>query len=292
MIKLSRLDQTSSLDIREDYIKQIKFPEKYIYLQTCNRIELYEGEGYVPLEILSHLSYVASGIRSTIIGETQIQGQVKKAYNKAIEHEHVSSSLHYLFQNALKIGKQVRTKTQIGHGAVGYGKGVVEAIEENFEDLSKTNILILGVNNINLDIIKFLTEHDNRTVFLGNRTYAKAKKAADVFGCEAFTLKQSETILPVMDIVISCTSAPHLIFGYDKFEKTRRKQLIIDLAVPRDIDPRVKELANIKLYNIVDIENRISKNYRGREEQIGKSKKIIERATKIAYEKQFKSCYA
>lgn len=292
MIKLSGLDQSTDLDIREGYIKNIKFPEKYVYLQTCDRVELYEGDGVVPKEILSHLSYVASGVRSSIIGETQIQGQVKRAYSRAVSHKHISSSLHYLFQNALKIGKKVRTATSIGHGAVGYGKGVIELISMFYPELSKINVLVLGVNNINEDIVRFLTEHDNRTVFIGNRTYEKAIKVAGLLGGEAFTLRDSEKILPEMDVVISCTSAPHLIFGLKHFEKIKRKQLVVDLAVPRDIDPCISGLANKKLFNIVDVESRISSNYKDRKEQVEKAKTIIERATDIAYEKQFKSCYA
>ncbi len=215
---------------------KIDFPRYFVYLQTCKRVEVYGGDGDIPLYIAKHLFEVSSGLKSPIVGENQIQCQVRDAYLRAIEHNHVSSGLHTLFQNALRISKKIRTKTKISTGAMTYSSVAFEIIKQEWPNLDTAKILIIGVNNLNRDLLKILAKNKSNTIFVGNRTFFKAEALAREFACRALSLKNIDEVLPEVDIVISCTSAPHLILKKEKFLHNK-KQLLIDLAVPCDIDP-------------------------------------------------------
>ena len=147
--------QQTSLAEREECFRQLQLKEEgpQVFLQTCNRMELYYGEGDVPDEVARHLFRVVCGLESAIIGERAVQGQVKEAYLTAQKTQKLPTGLHKLFESALQVGKRVRTETQISHGAVSHSLATIEIMEQEQVDLTNSRITIIGVNSINKSII-------------------------------------------------------------------------------------------------------------------------------------------
>lgn len=248
----------------------------YIFLKTCNRSELYYGEGDVPYDVAHHLFRVVSGLESAIIGERAVQGQVKEAYYNAKAQRHLPAELHKLFLAALQVGKRVRNETEISHGAVSHSLAAIEIIENEIKtSLKDAHITIIGVNKLTTDILKFLQNKGAETIFLANRSQIKAHYLADPLGIKVYTLDEKKEFLAHTDILISATSAPHLIIHQEDLP-SNKPLLAIDLAFPRDIDSRLKELPRVKLYNIRDVEKKVRQNLNVRTAEIQKAESIIE----------------
>ena len=267
--------QNTSLTDREDYYKQLDCDAvgPSVLLQTCNRVELYYGDGDVPDAVARHLFRVVCGLESAIVGERAIQGQVKEAYMIAKDSgQKLSAGLHKLFECALQIGKRVRTETQISQGAVSHSLAAIEVIEKENVNLKDAHIAIIGVNKLTEDIIKFLKNKGAELMFLANRTEEKAHKLADPYGIEVYRLDEKRDFLRTADILISATSSPHAIVFKEDLNASR-PLLAIDLAFPRDIDPEVTEIEGVKLYNLQDIENVVQSNIAVRHEEMQKAEK-------------------
>ena len=282
----------------------------YVFLKTCNRSEIYyddgknDGkEGDVPAEVARHLFRVVSGLESAIVGERAVQGQVKEAYYTAKAQRPLPAELHKLFQSALQVGKRVRNETEISHGAVSHSLAAIEILEDELvkdkpaEDISEKNskegseknletsfehldlkdahITIIGVNKLTADILKFLQNKGAKMVFLANRSQIKAHHLADPLGIKVYTLDEKRDFLAHTDILISATSAPHLIIHKEDIPE-HKQMLAIDLAFPRDIDSRLKELPHVRLYNIRDVEQKVRQNLDVREAEVKKAEAIIE----------------
>ncbi len=275
MIQLKRLDQTHSLDEKEAFIKDVTFPDSFVYLQTCNRVELYYGDGSINQDIIAHLFGVTAGLKSSLIGENQIQGQVKSAYQVAIKNGHISKGLHWLFQNALKVGKKVRTKTSISSGAMTYSSGAFACIKEYLRQEQPVKLLVVGINAITIELLKYLSKYYPGMVCLANRTLEKSKRVAQDHGCQAVSLDEGIAIASEMDAVVTCTSSSTHLFSNHDFSQIKH-QLLIDLSVPRNINPVCADRPNLTLFNISDIEMHVMKNYEKREEEWKKAHGIIQ----------------
>ncbi len=276
MIQLNHKDLAHSLTERESFLRNLKHEhDNFVLLSTCNRVELYSGDGVAPKEIVSHLFKVTSGIESAIIGETSIQGQVKQAYIEALNSNRLSKGLDRLFQNALRVGKIVRSNTDISAGAISHGQAIPEILSKHRVDLSQSNILIIGVNNLNEVVTRALSRKTQNTIYIANRTYSKAKSIAEKYGCEVTSFDSLSNILPTIDVLISATSAPHLILKDQNF-CSQKEMMIFDLACPRDIDPAINNRSNITLYNIEDIEHFIDINHHFRKKDLEAATRIIE----------------
>ena len=231
----------------------------YIFLKTCNRSEIYYGEGEVPDEV-----------------ERAVQGQVKEAYYTAKAQRPLTAELHRLFQSALQVGKRVRNETEISHGAVSHSLAALEIIESlGNVDVRNARITLIGVNKLTSDILKFLQNKGSKMVFLANRSQIKAHYLADPLGIKVYTLNEKQEFLAHTDILISATSAPHLIIRKEDIPEQKRL-LAIDLAFPRDIDSRLSELPNVQLYNIRDVEKKVRENIEVRGAEVEKAEAIIE----------------
>jgi glutamyl-tRNA reductase len=246
-----------------------------VLLQTCNRMEFYEGNGEIPVEIARHLFRVVSGLESHLVGEIAIQGQVKSAYIEASGKYRLSKSLHQLFQTALFVGKRVRTSSGISKGAVSHSQAATEIIARSGLLLKNAIISLIGAHKLNLDIIRFLTSKGAETIFLANKNYDKAKEIGDTMNCQVMRLDQLKEMLQFTDILISATAAPHLIVKYDDFPQDKQ-MLIIDLAFPRDVDERIGELQGITLFNLESIEAFVQQNIDTRHSRIEQAEQIIE----------------
>lgn len=266
----------TSLKDRETYFKELKQEnEPSVFLQTCNRMELYYGDGDVPKNVARHLFRVVCGLESAIVGERAVQGQVKDAYINARTQKKLPAGIHKLFECALEVGKRVRNETEISHGAVSHSLAAIEIIEDEHIDLTHAKIVLIGVNKLTSDILKFLQNKGAKLVFLGNRSVDKAHALADPLGIEVFGLQERSKFLQDADILISATSSEHLIINKEDINPAH-KLLAIDLAFPRDIDPEISEYNNINLYNLQDVEGKVQKNISIREDEVKKAEDIIE----------------
>ena len=271
--------QDTSLAEREEYFKNLehKDDDSAVLLQTCNRVELYYGNGDVPDEVARHLFKVACGLESAIIGEQAVQGQIKEAYMTAKRTKKLPAGMHKLFESALQIGKRVRSETQISHGAVSHSLAAIEIIEQEKIDLRNARITIIGVNKLTEEIIKFLLNKKAKLVFLANRTEEKARRMAEPYGIDIFRLEDKQKFLKDIDILISATSAPDAIIHSSDLTPGR-PLLAIDLAFPRDIDPEVAKMQGVTLYNLHDVEQKVKANISVREDEVKKAEQMIEEA--------------
>lgn len=268
----------TSLTDRETYFSHLNRDEvgPSVFLQTCNRVELYYGDGEVPDSVARHLFRVVCGLESAIVGERAVQGQVKEAYQTARNSgAKLSTGLHKLFECALQIGKRVRTETQISQGAVSHSLAAIEIIEQQQMDLVNAHIAIIGVNKLTEDIIKFLKNKGAKVLMLANRTEEKARKMAAPYGIDVRQLDDKRDFLQETDILISATSSDRTIISRDDVTPTR-KLLAIDLAFPRDIDPAVGDLENVTLYNLHDVEQKVQDNIAVRADEVQKAELMIE----------------
>lgn len=262
--------------------------EPHVFLSTCNRMELYRGEGAVPEEAVRHLYRVAAGLESSLIGERAIEGQLKQAYMEAKGRYKLSSSLNRLFQTAMHTGKKVRNETRISAGAVSHSQVTVDILNREVKDLDHKIIGIIGVNKLTEDILKFLVSRHTINVFLSSRKYEKAQAAAEQYHGTAVRLEHKEELLKCADVLISATAAPHLIVR-QKDVPTDRPLLLFDLAFPRDIEETIGEMPSVKLYNLDAIEHFAQANLKLRKQEIEKAEAIIEDEIKKFFQWQIHS---
>lgn len=267
--------QNTSLEAREAYFQGLHVERGAVLLQTCNRVELYYGDGDVPDDVARHLFRVTAGLESALIGERAVQGQVKDSYQQAQLQYRLTAEMHKLFSCALEVGKRVRTETEISQGAVSHSLAAIEILQQEQVDLSQSRITIIGVNKLTSDILKFLKNKGARMVFLANRSQMKAHQLADPLGISVFELHDKQRFLADTDILISATSAPHAVIDATDIP-AGKKLLAIDLAFPRDIDPSIGRLPNVRLYNLSDVERRVRENISVRKSEVVRAEAIIE----------------
>lgn len=233
-----------------------------------------------------HLFRVASGIESLILGESEILGQVKTAYEISQEQGALSGSLGELFRRALSCGKRARTETEIGHGAQSVGTAAVALSRQIFGELKGHTVLILGAGKISSLTARALVASGAREVIVANRTYQRARELASELcadGAEAKAMLWEELPgqLTEADIVIASTHAPHTVLHARQVEeamRTRRHRpiFLIDLAVPRDIDPQAHQLDDVFVYDVDDLKNVVDSSRSQRESEIVAVQKIID----------------
>jgi len=236
---------------------------------------------YTLYDVINHLFRVASGLDSMILGETQILGQVKTAYQSACEHGSTNRVLNTLFQQAIAVGKKVRTDTQIDRNAVSISYSAVELAKQLFGGLNGKSILVIGAGKMSELTAKHLVSNGVTDVLVANRSFDKAVALAEIFGGRAIGFNELYDHMAGVDIVISATSAPQCVIEKPDMEKTMgrrdgRKLFLIDIAVPRDISPQVSEVPGVALYDIDDLQHVIDQNLEHRKKEAVKAEKIIE----------------
>ncbi|MDR1668112.1 MAG: hypothetical protein LBS03_10570 [Bacteroidales bacterium] len=257
--------------------------EPHVWLKTCNRTELYWGEGAIPEDIIRHLYRVAAGLESGLPGERAIQGQLKAAYLEACGRYKLSPPLHKLFQTAMHTGKRVRSETRISEGAVSHSQVTVSILKRENIDLQQKIVGIIGVNKLTEDILKFLTAKQAVNVFLSNRNFDKAKQLASQYNGTAVHLDDKRQMLALTDILICATSAPHLMVREEDIA-AGKELLIFDLAFPRDVAPGLGKRKGVRLYNLDEIESFARSNLSLRNSEIGRAEQIIEEEIAKLYE--------
>ena len=278
MIKYKSINHlNTSLEDRETYFRQIQEEAETasVFLQTCNRMELYYGEGDVPRDVALHLFRVVCGLESAIVGERAVQGQVREAYYNARTKKKLPAEIHKLFECALEVGKRVRTETRISYGAVSYSLATIEILKECNVDIHQAKIVVLGVNSLTSDILKFLSNKGATRVVLANRSVDNAHNIADALNIPVYGLEDKKSLLQDADVVISATSSDQLVVERTDIDPTR-KLYAIDLAFPRDIDPEIAQYPDVSLFNLQDVERMVQKNISVRKDEVEKAEAIIE----------------
>ena len=288
--------------------------EEVVILSTCNRTELYaivpEGgpladkatqlidwvANYHHLsaaelrqsayhfeaeQALQHVIQVASGLDSMVLGEPQIFGQLKSAYAVAAESGTVGAELGRLFPRIFSIAKRVRTDTAIGENPVSVAYAAVDLAGHIFTDLSKSNALLVGAGETVELVARHLIDAGVSRIVIANRTLGRARELAQKFGAEAVLLAEIPEQLLDADIVITSTASQLPILGKGAVEQAlkirkHRPFLMVDIAVPRDIEPQVGDLRDVYLYSVDDLREIVDENMRSRRSEARKADQIIE----------------
>jgi glutamyl-tRNA reductase len=283
--------------------------EEAVVLSTCNRTEVYaagDGIGAV-LEALAahagltldtllphvylhedraavrHLFRVACGLDSLVIGETQILGQVREALAEADAHGAAGRVLQGLLQQAIAVGKRARAETGISTGAFSVGRAAVEQVRRLFPDLRQSPILLLGAGKMSELTARHLAAGGVQTLLVANRTHDHALALAHALGGTAIHYDELFTALTEVDILISSTSAPHFVLLAEEVARAMARRggrplCLIDIAVPRDIEPAAGDLPGVHLYNIDDLEAATAEDRTRRAAEIPAVEAIIDDA--------------
>lgn len=297
----------------EDAYRQLadeKALEGIIILNTCNRTEIYatsrniaEGEERLRYFLLSHLGIeedelekylyqpncydainhlfrVSSGLDSMILGETQILGQVKDAYQTARDLKASDGVLNTLFQRAIYVGKKVRTETGIDQHAVSVSYAAVELARNVLGNLQDKSVMIVGAGEMGELAARYLISSGVQSIIVSNRSYEKAVEVAAGLGGKAVYFNQLAAEMQHADIVISCTAAKHYVITEEicrevLLSRKGQKILLIDIAVPRDIEPSLENIDGVYLYDIDDLQHVVDSSYRERQKAAESAKYII-----------------
>jgi len=300
-------DESGLSDIRE-----------LVILSTCNRVELYAATTrvcfdtleaflsetqHIPLaEISSHLYYrqgeevvqhllnVAAGLDSVVLGEPQILGQVTDAYSAARRHGTAGKLLSRLFQTAIQAGKRARTETAISHNAASVASVAVKLISESVSDLSSAKVMVLGAGEMAELSVEALRKRGVTQIIVVNRTLQRAQELAQRWNGQSAALEMLLELLPDMDIVITSTGAPHTIIQTSMVskimeERSHRPMVIMDIAVPRDVDSDVSQIPGVYLFDMDALSEQLENALALRAAEIPRVEKILaeERACFMEY---------
>jgi len=221
-----------------------------------------------------------------VIGEPQILGQVKTAYTVARSQQATGIILNNLLEQAFHVAKRVRTETGIGTAPVSISSVAVELARKIFGDLEGRTVLILGAGEMAELALRHLVDDGVRSILVANRSHDRAVALAEQFHGRAVTFDTFHREMLEADIVISSTSAPHLILKKEEvqaiiLERRHRPIFLIDIANPRDIDPGCNEVDNVYLYNIDDLQSVVSANLKERQREAERAEVIIEREVEV-----------
>jgi glutamyl-tRNA reductase len=284
-------------------------------ISTCNRTEFYvhlaDAEAAVPFVILTlaeqagelprpaerymyvkrdrdmvaHLFRVVSGLDSMVLGEVQIQGQVREAYERARgltgDRQAVGAAFNRLFQSALSVGGRVRSETRLSEGAASVPSAAVDLARKIFGSLRGRRGMVLGAGDMGELTLQCLVEEGVSSVIVASRNIVRARKVAEKFGGRSVPFANFWEELPETDILITSTAAPHAMITLEEFQRRtlgrlKSPLLIIDIAIPRDVESGVGDLANVFLYSIDDLQQIVSTSVERRKAEIPKAERIIE----------------
>jgi len=283
-----------------------------VLLSTCNRTEFYlvgdeervtdavwdllgerlEGGaaarayGYIARDrdAVRHLYRVSSGLDSMILGESQIQGQVRDAWEAS--RAQAGPVLHRLFQTALHVGARIRTETALGMGTASAASAAVAVAGKIFGDLAGRAALILGAGDMAELAATCLTDEGVRVTLVANRTHERARVIAERLDARAITLEEAWPHFATTDIALCSTAAPHAVVTWERVGaiiggRRGRPLCILDLAVPRDVDPAIAQLENVFLYDIDDLQTVAAQATARRHDEVPAAERIVEQETDL-----------
>jgi glutamyl-tRNA reductase len=300
------------------YLKWFRHLDEVVLLSTCNRVEIYgttrqsidrlksalqllssepvdlDPHIYVhqDAEAARHLFKVTAGLDSMMLGETEITGQIKNAYEAAREAGLTGPVLNRLFQRAFKATKEIRTRTAIGRGIASIKSAAVELIEKALsDDLASKSVMVIGAGDMAGRCVQLLVKKGLGSIFVSSRSFDRAIDLASRCGGEAVCFGYCLFEMRDVDVVVAATSSGQTLLALDDIEnlmKSRRHRplLLIDLSVPRNIDPHASQLENVTLHNIDDLEALARQGAQAREGELATCHQIIEAHVAALIEKR------
>jgi glutamyl-tRNA reductase len=290
---------------------------EFVLLSTCNRVEVYSAgdASTIPTtgalidflahfharpadefashlvdhhdaQAVSHLFKVAASLESLVLGEGQILGQVRDAYKAADSRKAVGPILHAVFSHALRVGKLVREQTGMDKGKLSIASVAVDVAKDVFDTFVDKTVLVIGAGKMADLTLQHLATLRPGSILITNRNPERAEAAASRWGGRAVPFEKLEHALVEADLVVSTTAAVQPIVDlatYARVQKARkyRLALILDIAIPRDFDPRIGDLDRVTLYNVDDLQGRAEQNRQQRQKGVDPALAIIERETKL-----------
>jgi glutamyl-tRNA reductase len=286
-----------------------------VILSTCNRVEMYVVTTLPPAQAFAelqdflvrchdyrdpltdeiyrltepqsveHLFRVACGLDSMVLGETEVLGQLKKAYELALQHGHTGARLNKAFQRAFHVAKHVRTKTNIQRGNISVASVAVELAEKIFSDLGERAVMVIGAGDTSEKTARALVSRGVTRVLVTNRSPERAQALAEALGGRAVRFEDWASEFAGLDIVISSTASPQHLLDRPTLEGLLRQRrsaplLLVDIAVPRDIDPAVNQLEDVYLYNVDDLQGIADDSLRQRKQEVARCEEIIREKVK------------
>jgi glutamyl-tRNA reductase len=291
-----------------EVLKLFGYLDEVVLLSTCNRVEIYgtterasgdikslfrllsaesrEMDNYIYVHegahAVRHLLRVTAGLDSMALGETEITGQIKNAYETAREAGLTGPVLNRLFQRAFQTTKEIRTRTAIGRSTVSIKSAAVELIENAFSgDLANKSVMVIGAGEMGERCVQLLVKKGVRSIFVSSRSFDRASDLANRCGGDAVCFGDCLFEVRDVDVVVAATSSGQTLLALDDIEnlmKSRRNRalLLVDLSVPRNIDPAASQLENVTMYNIDDLEALARQGAQARERELATCHQIIE----------------
>jgi glutamyl-tRNA reductase len=296
------------------------FPDyEFVVLSTCNRVELYVAASsdqipetddlinvlaqfhdipsdvisehlvsYCDQGVINHLFRVAASLESLVLGEGQILGQVREAYRAAVERKTAGPIFHTVFQTALRIGKLIRERTGMDQGKVSVASVAVDLAKKVFDSFADKTVLVIGAGKMGELTLQHLNELNPGEILITNRDLDRALAIAAHWNGRAVPFERLGQALIEADLVISTTAAVEPIVtlnDYIRVQRARRNRLslILDIAIPRDFDPRIGDLDQVTLYHVDDLRTQAEQNQLQRQKEVDPALAIIERETATCF---------
>ena len=285
---LSTCNRTEIYGVGESSLKDVGEAKKLLSEYSQLDLSLFEDKLYVLEQPRSvqHLFSVASGLDSMVLGETEIIGQVKDAYLAAHEKGQTGKVLNNLFQRSFKVAKNLRTQTDIGAGRVSMASVAVDLAKKIFDDLGRVRVMVIGTGEMSTQVAKAMVSKGAYPLVVSSRHLDRAQVLAGSLGGEALPFDAYEGRVKDVDILITATAAPQILIHREQVRgwmKARHEKplFMIDLAVPRNIDPAAEKLDNVYLYNVDDLQSVADKNKAFRESQLENCLGIVDNQTKF-----------
>lgn len=294
---------------------------EFTIISTCNRVELFaatdqdhvehgrqeldgqaltrflaEFHGLKPTElaphtsiyhddgVVGHLFRVSSSVESIVLGEGQILGQVREAYQQAVSAQSVGWIHHAIFQHALKVGKKVRETTGLGVGKLSVASVAVDVARDVFDQFHDKTVLVIGAGEMAELALRHMMGLKPGRVIVVNRSFERGRQLADQFGGEAWEFSELNQGLIEADLIVSTTASPNMIVDLETFARVQRARkyrlaLILDIAIPRDFDERIGQLDQVMLYNVDDLKTQVERNMAQRRGGLNAANLLIETET-------------
>ena len=304
-------------------MRQEPYVDEIVLFSTCNRVEflvtskdaskvteavkdflsefkntprsIFEPSLYVHTgdEAVRHIFRVASSLDSMVVGEPQILGQIKDAYQEATKHKTCGVILNRLMHKSFSVAKRVRTETGIGDSAVSISYAAVELGRKIFGELEAKAVLLIGAGEMAELAVEHLISNRAQPIYVANRTFERGLEIAEGFNGTAIRFEEILDYLKQVDIVISSTGAPHYILVRDDFKgvmraRKNRPLFFIDIAVPRDIDPEINRETNVYVYDIDDLQDAIQENIEERRHEAQRGERLVDGAV-VQFRRWFES---
>jgi glutamyl-tRNA reductase len=285
VLLFSTCNRVEVIMVAENTEAAVQTAKQHIAEVKNTPLDVFENNLYVHhgRDAVRHIFRVAASLDSMVIGEPQILGQIKEAFRVTVRKKASGVILNRLFHRAFNVAKRVRTETGIGDSAVSISYAAIELARKIFGDLDGRKVLLVGAGEMAELAVEHLIRHRVGDIFVANRTFERGLELAQRFSGKALRFEEISSALETVDIIISSTGSPTVVITRDQVKKVVRSRrsrslFLIDIAVPRDIDPAINTLDNCYVYDIDDLKGVIDGNLEARNREALKADRIVDEA--------------